>query len=179
VPPSRKPPARRTPRVTETQPKLHMATATLSNKQAPKIQATAMPTNGGVLISAVLAETVPVAQFANVVVGPVGIQWMLGGIDMEDLIDVEWGDIEDDEESEGYGESTFDYEALTPKQRAAYDRVRGATRATLKVLAHQIAEDRESIDRSVRLHNLREAEEDAEQQKVLKAEKQRRRASRG
>jgi hypothetical protein len=157
-----KPPARKTPRVNETSPKLHMASASLSNKQAPKIQATAVPTNGGVLISATLAETVPVAQYANVVVGPVGIQWVLGGINMEDLIDVEWGDIEDDEDSDDYGE-----------------RVRGATRASMKVLAHSVAEDRESIDRSVRLHNEREAVEEAEQQKSLKAEKQRRRASRG
>src|SRR3954447_6662098 len=172
-------PARKAPRVNETSPKLHMASASLSNKQAPKIQGTAVPTNGGVLISATLAETVPVAQYANVVVGPVGIQWVLGGINMEDLIDVEWGDIEDDEDSDDYGESTFDYEALTDRQRAAYDRVRGATRASMKVLAHSVAEDRESIDRSVRLHNEREAVEEAEQQKSLKAEKQRRRASRG
>lgn len=165
--------------MTETTKKLHMASASLSEKQAPKIQGSAVLANGGVLISAVLAETVPVAQYANVVVGPVGIQWTLGGVDMEALIDVEWGDIEDDEESDDYGESTFDYEALTPAQRAAYDRVRGATRATLKVLAHQIAEDRESIDRSVRLHNLREAEDEAEEQKKLKAEKVKRRASRG
>src|SRR3954470_113497 len=99
-----KPPSRKTPRITETTKELHTASASLSNKQAPKIQGTAVPTNGGVLISATLAGAVPVAQYSNVFVGPVGIQWVLGGINMEDLIDVEWGDIEDDEDSDDYGE---------------------------------------------------------------------------
>jgi hypothetical protein len=172
-PSPKRPPSRNRPRIENSEKRLHTASATLSNKQAPKLLGTAMPAENSVLISAVLAETVPVAQYANVVVGPIGIQWTLGAIDMEDLIDVEWGDVDED------GESTFSYEDLTPKQRAAYDRVKGAMRATIKVGAHSIAEERETIDISIRRHNERLAEEEAEEAKAEKAEKRQRRARRG
>ncbi len=96
---------------------------------------------------------------------------------MEDLIDVDWGDIDDDEDSQTYGESTFDYDKLTLPQRVAYDRIRGACRATMKVIEHGNAEDRETVERSVRLANEREAELEAEAAKAETAKKTRRRAS--
>lgn len=138
--------------------------------------ATASIIDGEVLIQGQVSETVPVAQYANVVI-LAGLQWKCGGINMEDLIDVEWGDIDDDEESDDYGQSTFDYEALTTKQRAAYDRIRGACRATMKVIEHGNAEDRETVEMSVRMHNEREAKEAEDEQKALKAQKAKRRAS--
>jgi hypothetical protein len=140
------------------------------------VNATASIVNGEVAITGQVSETVPVAQYANVVILS-GLQWKCGGIAMEDLIDVDWGDLDDDEESDSYGESTFDYEALTPKQRAAYDRIRGACRATMKVIEHGNAEDRETVERSVRMHNEREAAEEAEAEKAAKAQKARRRAT--
>ena len=138
--------------------------------------ATASIVDGEVLIQGQVSETVPVAQYANVVI-LAGLQWKCGGIDMEALIDVNWGGIDQDEDSDGYGESTFDYESLTPRQRAAYDRVRGACRATMKVIEHGNAEDRETVEISVRMHNEREAAEEAEAAKAEKAQKAKRRAS--
>lgn len=140
------------------------------------VNAVAKIVDGAVMITGQVSETVPVAQYANVVILS-GLQWSVGGIDMEALIDVEWGDIDDDEDSDTYGESTFDYEALTPQQRGAYERIRGAVRATMKVIEHGNAEDRETVERSVRLANEREAAEEAEAEKAEKAKKQRRRAS--
>lgn len=148
------------PRVEDTEPKLHTASAQLSTKQSPKVHAVANVIDGELLVSGVLAETVPVAQYANVVLGPVGLQWKLGGIDMSVLTDVEWGDID-----EG-GESTFDYDALTPEQKAVYDKARGAVRATMKIIEHAVAEDRETVERSVRMHNEREAAEAADATKA-------------
>jgi hypothetical protein len=140
------------------------------------VNATASIVDGEVVITGQVSETVPVAQYANVVI-LAGLQWKCGGIAMEDLIDVDWGDIDDDEESDSYGESTFDYEAMTPRQRAAYDRIRGACRATMKVIEHGNAEDRETVERSVRMHNEREAAEQAEEEKAAKAQKAKRRAT--
>jgi hypothetical protein len=142
------------------------------------VNAIATVVDGEVVITGQVSETVPVAQYANVVI-LAGLQWKCGGIAMEDLIDVDWGDIEDDEDSDTYGESTFDYESLTPAQRAAYDRIRGACRATMKVIEHGNAEDRETVERSVRMHNEREAKDQAEEEKVAKAQKARRRATSG
>jgi hypothetical protein len=140
------------------------------------VNATASIVGGEVVITGQVSETVPVAQYANVVI-LAGLQWKCGGIAMEDLIDVDWGDLDDDEDSDTYGASTFDYEAMTAKQRAAYDRIRGACRATMKVIEHGNAEDRETVERSVRMHNEREAAEEAEEQKAAKAQKARRRAT--
>jgi hypothetical protein len=140
------------------------------------VNAVAKIVDGEVVITGQVSETVPVAQYANVVI-LAGLQWSCGGIDMEALIDVEWGDIDADEDSDTYGESTFDYDAMTPQQQAAYERIRGAVRATMKVIEHGNAEDRETVERSVRLANEREAAEEAEAERAEKAKKQRRRAS--
>lgn len=147
------------------------------HKQHEKgVSATASIVDGEVIITGQVSETVPVAQYANVVI-LAGLQWKCGGIHMEDLIDVEWGGIEQDEDSDDYGESTFDYEAMTDRQRAAYDRIRGACRATMKVIEHGNAEDRETVEISVRMHNEREAKEEAEEKKAAKAATAKRRAT--
>lgn len=148
------------------------------HNKASGASAVASIVDGEVIIQGQVSETVPVAQYANVVI-LAGLQWKCGGIDMEALIDVNWGGIDQDEDSDGYGESTFDYEALTPKQRAAYDRIRGACRATMKVIEHGNAEDRETVEISVRMHNEREAKEEEAEKAKEKAAKAKHRAARG
>jgi hypothetical protein len=116
--------------------------------------------DGGVQITAQLSELVPVADYANVQVGPISLSWMLGGIDLEVLADIEdWGGLDSD------GDMTFDESMLTPEQLVVYKKIRGSIRATSKVIAHSIAEDRGLIDESIRLHNARE---EAEEEKVKK-----------
>jgi len=102
--------------------------------------------NGEVLIVGQLSELVPVAQYANVTLGPNQIAWKLSGADMSILADVDW-----DDDS-----------PMTDEQQAVYDRVMGALKATSRVLEIHLSEDRESVDRSVRQHNEREASEAAE-----------------
>lgn len=165
-------------RVTGDEPHTRQVREAVVTKQhnGKGVNAIATLTDDGVMITGQVSETVPVAQYANVVI-LAGLQWKCGGINMEDLIDVDWGDIDDDEESDTYGTSTFDYGALTPAQKAAYDRIRGATRATMKVIEHGNAEDRETVERSVRLANEREEAEREAEKKAENASKQRRRAA--
>jgi hypothetical protein len=173
----KKPPARTRPRVTgDGEPTRQVRESVIHKQHEKGVTAVAKLVDGEVLIQGQVSETVPVAQYANVVILS-GLQWTCGGIDMEALIDVDWGGIDDDEESDSYGDSTFDYESLTPRQRAAYDRVMGATRATMKVIEHGNAEDRETVERSVRMHNEREAAEEEAEKKAAKAQQAKRRAS--
>jgi hypothetical protein len=158
------------------EPTRQIRDSVIHKQQNKGVNAVASIVDGEVIITGQVSETVPVAQYANVVI-LAGLQWRCGGINMEDLIDVEWGDIDEDKDSDDYGTSTFDYEALTPKQRAAYDRIRGATRATMKVIEHGNAEDRETVERSVRMSNEREAAETEAAQKSENAAKAKRRAS--
>jgi len=173
-PPARRPARRTSPRVEGDEPA--STAGAVRERVTRNVTATAKVVDGEVLIIGQIAEKVPVAQFANVEILS-GFQWKLGGINMEDLIDVEWGDIDGDEDSDTYGESTFDYSAMTPRQQVAYDRIMGARRATMKVLEHGTAEDRETVERSVRMHNERLAEEEAAEAKAENAKRQRRRAS--
>lgn len=128
---------RSTARVTESEP------ARAPSKPVMKGTAT-VKTNGDLEIAVQLAETVPVAQYANVVLGPVGLRWSMANPGIDKLGVVDWDDPE-----------------LTPEQQAIYDEVRGWLRATSKLVEHQIAEDREIVEESVRLHNEREAAEEA------------------
>lgn len=89
------------------------------------------------------SELVPVAQFANVTIGPIQLRWMTSNPGIEKLGTVDWD--EDD--------------SLDAEQQEIYDTVRGWLRATAKLIEHHIAEDREIVEESVRLHNEREAEE--------------------
>jgi|SRR5580765_7695542 hypothetical protein len=103
--------------------------------------------NGDIEITCQLSELVPVAQYANVTIGPVALRWRVANPGIELLGDVPWEDGEDAE--------------MTSEQRRIYDTVRGYIRATSKLIEHSIAEDRELVEESVRLHNEREAEEAA------------------
>jgi hypothetical protein len=98
--------------------------------------------NGDLEIAVQMSELVPVAQYANVTVGPVLLRWRVENPGIEKLGAVDW-----------------DADDLTTEQQEIYDMVRGWLRATSKLIEHSIAEDRELIEESVRLHNEREAEE--------------------
>lgn len=105
--------------------------------------------NGNELyIGAQLSELVPVAQYANVTLGPVQLAWKLGGVNMEALMEVDWSAIEDSDDIES---------VLTKEQQIAWYRARNGLRATMTLIEFTIAEDRETIERSVREHNEREA----------------------
>lgn len=120
---------------TVTKPAQHRGTATLL-------------TNGNLEIAVQMSELVPVAQYANVTVGPVLLRWQIENPGIDKLGAVDW-----------------DADDLTEEQQAVYDKVRGYLRATSKLIEHSIAEDRELIEESVRLHNEREAEEAKQQSK--------------
>ena len=111
-------------------------------------------------ISVQLSELVPVAQYANVTLGPVQIRWVTDNPGIEILGVVDW-----------------DETTLTQEQQDVYDIVRGYLRATSKLIEHSIAEDRELVEESVRLHNEREAEEaDASAKKAKRSSGGRRRS---
>ena len=111
------------------------------SREVIKGTATVM-TNGKLELSCQLSETVPVAQYANVVIGPVGLRWATENPGIDKLGVVDWEE-----------------QSMTPEQQTIYDTVRGWLRATSKLVEHQIAEDREIVEESVRLHNEREAAE--------------------
>lgn len=113
--------------------------------------------NGNLEIVVQLSELVPVAQYASVTLGPVLLRWQIDNPGIAKLGSVDWeaGD-------------------LTEEQQAVYDTVRGYLRATSKLIEHSIAEDRELVEESVRLHNEREAEEE----KATAKKTSRRRSSR-
>ena len=134
-----------------------MATRTRTRRTKPRVEETESPRapakevlkatvnvmpNGTLEIACQLAETVPVAQYANVVIGPVGLRWAVINPGIEKLGVVDWEE-----------------QNLTAEQQAIYDEVRGYLRATSKLVEHQISEDREIVEESVRLMNQREAEE--------------------
>lgn len=123
------------PRVTETE------SPRAPSREVLKGTVNVMP-NGTVEIACQLAETVPVAQYANVVIGPVGLKWSIINPGIEKLGVVDWEE-----------------QNMTAEQQAIYDEVRGYLRATSKLVEHQISEDREIVEESVRLMNQREAEE--------------------
>jgi hypothetical protein len=99
--------------------------------------------DGEIEITYQLSELVPVAQYANVTIGPVQLRWKVNNPGIEKLGFVDWED----------GDN------LTVEQQGIYDTIRGYLRATAKLIEHAIAEDREIVEESVRLHNEREAEE--------------------
>ena len=104
--------------------------------------------NGDLQISCQLSELVPVAQYANVTIGPVQLVWKTSNPGIEILGDIDWDEGDDEP-------------VLSAEQRRVYDTVRGYIRATSKLIEHSIAEDRELVEESVRLHNEREAEAEA------------------
>jgi hypothetical protein len=135
-------------RVNEAPAKMHMASGNLSESQAPKVHGILTPVPGGVLISAVLAETVRVAEYANVVIGPVGMSWVHGNIDMELLSEIDWDADPDDLR-------------LTPEQQREYDKAYNGLRGTMRITEAVMAEDRETVERSIRQYEAREAAREA------------------
>lgn len=110
----------------------------------------------GIVITGQIAETVPVAQYANVVLLS-GLQWKMPRVAIEALVNVNWGDLDEE------GFSTFDTADMSADEREVYEYVRGCMRATAKLIEHGVAEDRETVERSIRMHNEREeAREKAE-----------------
>lgn len=97
----------------------------------------------GVVITSQMSELVPVAQYVNVTLGPIQIQWRATNIDMETIADIDWDQ---------------DYDAWSKEEQAAYDQAAAALKAGTKLLEARIAEDRELVEESVRLYNEREAE---------------------
>lgn len=147
-----KPVARTRPRVTDTEDTAGANTKAVTHRQttAP-VAAMAQALNGNeLLITAQLSEVVPVAQYANVTLGPNQIAWKLSGVDLSILADVNWDDESD----------------LTEEQQQMVDLVIGSLRATSKMLEIHLSEDRETVDRSVRQHNEREASEASEKRKT-------------
>ncbi len=139
---------RTTPRVKDTEGGGSKVAKTAAHRQTkPSPEGSAKLVDGELYITAQLSELVPVAQYANVTIGPVQLAWKLGGVDMEALLDVDWDKIEDDD----------DIEKLTPKQKAAWKRARAGLRSTMMLLEFTVAEDRESVERSVRQYNEAEA----------------------
>lgn len=148
----KKPIARTRPRVTDTEDTAGASSklATHKQTQAP-VAAMAQALNGGeLLITAQLSELVPVAQYANVTLGPNQLAWKLSGVDLSILADVNW---EDDDK-------------LTDEQQQMVDLVLGSLRATSKLLEIHLSEDRDAVDRSIRSHNEREASEASEKRKT-------------
>jgi hypothetical protein len=144
--------ARTRPRVTDTEDTAgaNVKAATHRQTNGP-VAAMAQTLNGSeLLITAQLSEVVPVAQYANVTLGPNQIAWKLGGVDLSLLADVNW-----DDESK-----------LTDEQQQVVDLVLGSLRATSRLLEIHMSEDRETVDRSVRQHNEREASEASEKRKT-------------
>lgn len=130
---------RNKPRVEDTEAK-----GGASRKQSRgTIKSQVTPLDGEVIITSQIAETVPIAQFANVILGPTMLSWKLTGADMEKLVDVDWED-----------------GTLTKEQQEVYDRVRGALVATSAIIEEHLSEDRETVERSVRQFNQRQEEEE-------------------
>jgi hypothetical protein len=90
-----------------------------------------------------LSELAPVAQFANVTIGPISLRWVTHNPGIDKLGVVNW----DDDET------------LTDEQQAIYDSVRGSLTAASRIIEHHISDDRELVEQSVAAHNAREAAE--------------------
>jgi hypothetical protein len=140
------------PRVTDTEDTAGANVKPATHRQTkPPTAAMAQQLNGGeLLITAQLSEVVPVAQYANVTLGPNQIAWKLSGADISILADVDWENGDD----------------LSDEQQQVVDLVLGSLRATSRLLEIHMSEDRETVDRSVRQHNEREASEASEKRKT-------------
>lgn len=126
------------PRVESSEPKEKTAKKNATHRGV----ATAL-NHGELEIYVQLSELAPVAQYANVTIGPVSLRYVTHNPGIEELGVVNWDDDED----------------LTDEQQEIYDTVRGWLRATSAILEHHIADDRELVETSVAKHNEREASE--------------------
>jgi len=142
-------PRRRTrPRVEDTESASNKVVKTAKHRQFEPPTGFVNLIGDEIYIGAQLSELVPVAQYANVTIGPVQLAWKLGSVDMESLLEIDWSEIEDSD----------DFDKLPAKQRETVQRVRQGLRATMMLIEFTIAEDRQTVERSVAQHNEREAE---------------------
>lgn len=144
-------PRRRTRRrVEDTESSGNKVTKSARHKQTtPRPEGAVKIVEGDLHITAQLSELVPVAQYANVTIGPVQIAWKLGSVEMEALLDVDWDEIEDSDDIA---------DKLDERQLAAWQRARQGLRSTMMLLEFTIAEDRMAVERSVAQYNKDEAE---------------------
>lgn len=142
---AKKPVARTQPRVTKTEDASRAAKKTAAHREVESpVKAMIQDLgNGEALIVAQGSELVPVAQFANVTLGPNMIAWKLN-LDLSPLADVNW----DDEDVE-----------LTEQQQAAHDRGLNALKGTSRIIHVHLADDREMVLDSVQEQNRREESE--------------------
>lgn len=145
-----KPRRRSRPRVEDTEASSKVVKSTKHRETTKPTGVFEHLSNGEVGIVAQLSELVPVAQYASVTIGPVQLAWKLGGVDMEVLADVDWSEIEDDDDLE---------KVLTKEQLAVFKKVRASMRGTMMLLEFTVAEDREIVERSIAQHNEREKED--------------------
>lgn len=135
------------PRVESSEPKSTTAKKSAQHRQtAPPVMGEAANLGDGqTLVTVQLSELVPVAQYANITLGPIQISYKLSGVDWDILADIDW-DSDD---------------PLTDEQQKHYDRMRNSLRSTGKVIEHHIGDDRSLVEESVRFHNEREKAEEA------------------
>ncbi len=127
-------------RVEDTESSGNKVARTAQHRQARNpVQAIAHDLGGGeVLISAQMSELVPVAQYANVTLGPNQLAFKIQA-DMSVLADADWDG------------------GLSSTQQGVYDTVRGSLAAASQILKDHIGDDYESVLASVQQRNAREA----------------------
>jgi hypothetical protein len=110
---------------------------------------------GNIKIYVQRSELTPIAQYANVSIGPVALEFTIGGIDLTPLMDVK----PDQWTSEEDNELVFDYASLTPEQKRIYDQVQAILGGVGAMLENRLNDDREIVETSVRMRNAKDAEE--------------------
>lgn len=137
------------PRVEDTESGGHKVAKSAEHRRAGTVHVT----DEGVYVSGQRSELVPVAQYANVTLGPIQLAWKLGGIDMAQLAQgIDW-------ESYGFEDEAELRQSMTDEQRAVYDTVMGSLEAASNILDRRLAMDRAIVEESVRLYNERAKQE--------------------
>lgn len=113
----------------------------VTKNQQPLSVPLPMGSNGLPMIEVVSqsSETVPVAQFANVVIGPCAARRLVEDPGLAKLVGT-------------------DPEEWNAEQQAIADQFKGEIAVMNLLIQEVISEDREAVEESVRLHNEREAE---------------------
>ena len=140
-------PARKTrtrPRVQESEEKSKTAKKKAEHTPAPMLGTMQYVPPGTMEFYVQESELVPVAQYANVTIGPVAMKFSTSDPGIELLADVDW----------------TDDTPLSAEQQAVYDKLRGILAAASNILTHHIDDDRELVENSVAAHNAREAEKE-------------------
>lgn len=145
-----KPAPRTKPRIEDTEPAGTTRKTAVHRGQA-KVEVVG---DNEIVVTGQGSEVVPVAQFANVTIGPVAIQMRFRVPDPNILAGIDWSD-DPDAETE-----------MTDEQREAFEYLISCAMATQRAVDTVINRDRAVVEESVRLYNEREAEkEEAEKKK--------------